>query len=206
MMDEAMLEVGDAEVGLHQGGVLHLAEDLLLGVDRHHEEVPLQDVAEVLTTEVVPGGRDLGVEMIVARLGEGLRQGGVLPPGEARLQGGAPHQEEDLLLAGTRAAVTEAPGGEAEVAGMDRHQDVDRHQGGARHRGEALLQGAMDLLVMMAPLTGAGTAPLETTVLLLQGNRMIGLHPSPLASLTRAGPRWPSVNIKWFTFGPVSSF
>ena len=45
--------------------------------------------------------------------------------------------------------MTEAPGGAAEVAGMDRHQDVDRHQGGARHRGEALLQGAMDLLVMM---------------------------------------------------------
>merc|ERR1719430_1842047 len=110
--------------------------------------------------------------MIVARLGEGLRQGGVLPRGEA------PHQEEDLLLAGTRAAVTEAPGGEAEVAGMDRHQDVDRHQGGARHRGEALLQGAMDLLVMMALLTGAATAPLETTVLLLQGNRMTGLLPS----------------------------
>lgn len=224
MKDEAMLEVGDAEVGLHQeearhqgvgllpGGVLHLGEDLLLGVDHHHEEVPLQDVVEVLTTEVVPGGQDLGVAMIVARLGEGLRQGGVLPQGEAphlaeaHLQGGAPHQEEDLLLAGTRAAVTEAPGGEAEVAGMDRHQDVDRHQGGARHLGEALLQGVMDLLVMMAPLTGAATALLETTVLLLQGNRMIGLHPSPLASLTRAGPRWPSVNLKWFTFGPVSSF
>merc|ERR1719357_1439443 len=126
--------------------------------------------------------------MIVARLGEGLRQGGVLPQGEA------PHQEEDLLLAGTRAAVTEAPGGEAEVAGMD------------RHRGEALLQGAMDLLVMMAPLTGAATALLETTVLLLQGNRMTGLLPSPLASLTRAGPRWPSVNLEWFTFGPVSCF
>ena len=45
--------------------------------------------------------------------------------------------------------MTEAPGGEAEVAGMDRHQDVDRHQGGARHLGEALLQGVMDLLVMM---------------------------------------------------------
>merc|ERR1719266_1888167 len=138
--------------------------------------------------------------MIVARLGEGLPQGGALPQGEAlhlaeaRLQGGAPRQEEDLLLAGTRAAVMEAPGGEAEVVGMDRHQ------------GEALLQGVMDLLVMMAPLTGAATAPLETTVLLLKGNRMIGLHPSPLASLTRAGPRWPSVNLKWFTFGPVSSF
>merc|ERR1719225_2067965 len=126
--------------------------------------------------------------MIVARLGEGLRQGGVLPQGEA------------LLLAGTRAAVTEAPGGAAEVAGMDRHQDVDRHQG------EVLLQDAMDLLVMMAPLTGAATAPLETTVLLLQGNRMTGLLPSPLASLTRAGPRWPSVNLEWSTFGPVSSF
>lgn len=224
MKDEAMLEVGDAEVGLHQeearhrgvgllpGGVLHLGEVLLLGVGHHHEEVPLQDVVEVLTTEVVPGGQDLVVEMIVARLGEALRQGGVLPQGEAphlaevHLQEGAPHQEEDLLLAGTRAAVTEAPGGEAEVAGMDRHQDVDRHQGGARHLGEALLQGVMDLLVMMAPLTGAATALLETTVLLLQGNRMIGLHPSPLASLTRAGPRWPSVNLKWFTFGPVSCF
>merc|ERR1719486_845922 len=118
--------------------------------------------------------------MIVARPEEGLRQGGVLPQGEAphlaevHLQGGAPHQEEDLLLAGTRAAVTEAPGGEAEVAGMDRHQ------------GEVLLQGVMDLLVMMAPLTGAATALLETTVLLLQGNRMTGLLPSPLASLTRA--------------------
>ena len=52
-------------------------------------------------------------------------------------------------FSGTRAAVTEAPGGAAEVAGMDRHQDVDRHQGGARHLGEVLLQDAMDLLVMM---------------------------------------------------------
>merc|ERR1719474_2475791 len=207
-----MLEVGDAEVGLHQEEARRRGVGLLPGGVHHHEEVPLQDVAEVLTTEVVPGGQDLGVETIVARLGEGLRQGGVLPQEEAphhaevRLQEGAPHQEEDLLLAGTRAAVTEAPGGEAEVAGMDRHQDVDRHQGGARHRGEALLQGAMDLLVMMAPLTGAATALLETTVLLLQGNRMTGLLPSPLASLTRAGPRWPSVNLEWFTFGPVSCF
>ena len=38
-------------------------------------QVPLQDVVEVLTTEVVPGGQDPGVETIVARLGEGLRQG-----------------------------------------------------------------------------------------------------------------------------------
>ena len=38
-------------------------------------QVPLQDVVEVLTTEVVPGGQDLVVEMIVARLGEALRQG-----------------------------------------------------------------------------------------------------------------------------------
>ena len=38
-------------------------------------QVPLQDVVEVLTTEVVPGGQDLGVAMTVARLGEGLRQG-----------------------------------------------------------------------------------------------------------------------------------
>merc|ERR1719447_142565 len=176
MKDEAMLEVGDAEVVLHQeearhqgvglllGEVLHLGEDLLLGVDHHHDEVPLQDVVEVLTTEVVPGGLDLVVEMIVARLGEGLRQGGVLPQGEA------PHLAEVHL------------------------------------QGEALLQGVMDRLVMMAPLTGAATALLETTVLLLQGNRMIGLHPSPLASLTKAGPRWPSVNLKWFTFGPVSCF
>ena len=52
-------------------------------------------------------------------------------------------------FSGTRAAVTEAPGGEVEVAGMDRHQDVDRHQGGAGHLGEVLLQDAMDLLVMM---------------------------------------------------------
>jgi len=98
MKDEAMLEVGDAEVGLHQeearhqgvgllpGGVLHL-----LGVDHHHEEVPLQDVVEVLTTEVVPGGQDLGVGMIVARLGEALRRGGVLPQGEA------PHLAEARL-------------------------------------------------------------------------------------------------------------
>ena len=38
-------------------------------------QVPLQDVVEVLTTEVVPGGQDLVVEMNVARLGEALRQG-----------------------------------------------------------------------------------------------------------------------------------
>ena len=48
-----MLEVGDAEVGLHQeearhqgvgllpGGVLHLGEDHLLGVDHHHEEASI---------------------------------------------------------------------------------------------------------------------------------------------------------------------
>merc|ERR1719285_399737 len=125
---------------------------------------------------------------------------------EARHRGVGLLPGEDLLLAGTRAAVTEAPGGEVEVAGMDRHQDVDRHQGGVRHLGEVLLQDVMGLLVMMAPLTGAATALLETTVPLLQGNRMIGLHPSPLASLTRAGPRWPSVNLEWFAFGPVSSF
>merc|ERR1719351_654174 len=76
MKVEAMLEVGDAEVGLHQeearhrgvgllpGEVLHLGEDLLLGVGHHHDEVPLQDVVEVLTTEVVPGGLDLVVGMI----------------------------------------------------------------------------------------------------------------------------------------------
>ena len=52
-------------------------------------------------------------------------------------------------FSGTRAAVTEAPGGEVEVAGMDRHQDVDRHQGGVRHLGEVLLQDVMGLLVMM---------------------------------------------------------
>ena len=32
-------------------------------------------MVEVLTTEVVPGGQDLVVEMIVARLEEALRQG-----------------------------------------------------------------------------------------------------------------------------------
>ena len=45
--------------------------------------------------------------------------------------------------------MTEAPGGEAEVAGMDRHQGGARHLEEARHLGEALLQGVMDLLVMM---------------------------------------------------------
>ena len=54
MKVEAMLEVGDAEVVLHQeearhqgvgllpGEVLHLGEDLLLGVGHHHEEVSIQ--------------------------------------------------------------------------------------------------------------------------------------------------------------------
>ena len=49
-----MLEVGDAEVVLHQeearhrgggllpGEVLHLGEDLLLGVDHHHDEASIQ--------------------------------------------------------------------------------------------------------------------------------------------------------------------
>merc|ERR1719445_3050182 len=65
MKDEAMPEVGDAEVGLHQEEARHRGVGLLPGGDLHHEEVLLQDVVEVLTTEVVPGGQDLVVEMNV---------------------------------------------------------------------------------------------------------------------------------------------
>merc|ERR1712130_251697 len=76
-------------------------------------------------------------------------------------------------------------------------EEEDLHPDVAPLLGEALL------LVVMVLLTGGATVQQETTELLQ--NPMTAhlqdptteLHPSPLDSLTRAGPRWPSVKPTW---------
>jgi len=95
-----------------------------------------------------------------------------------------------------KAAVTEVPGDAAE-------EEEDPHPDVAPLLGEALHLVVMDLLAMMVLPTGGGTVQQETTELLQ--NPMTAhlqdptteLHPSPLASLMRAGPRWPSVKPTW---------
>jgi len=224
MRGEAMLEVGDVEVeallrgeALLQEGVLHQDEARLKG------GVPLQGAEEVLMMEVDLGGLDLA-EVTTGALQEGdLLQGedpllvgalhldvGLLPEevhllGEDRHLGGGTHHAGDLLLAEMRAVAMEVPG-DAVVEEGDHLPDV------APLLGEALHLAVMDLLAMMALQIGGVTVQQETTELLqdlttehLQ-DPTTELHPSPLASLTKAGPRWPSVNLKWFTFGPVSCF
>merc|ERR1719239_2110081 len=125
---------------------------------------------------------------------------GLLQEEEAHLQEGATRHAGDLLFAEMRAAATEVPGGEEveEVEEVeDLHQDVDLHQE------EAPLPAATDLPGMMAPQTGGVTVQQAMTELLQDPTT--AHHPdlttellqNPLDSLTRAGPRWPSVKPTW---------
>jgi len=219
MRGEAMQEVGDAEVeveallldvALHQEGVL------LQGVAHLQGEVPLQDAEEVLMMEVDPGGLGLA-EVMTGALQEGDRlQGedpllvgalrhavGLLQEEEAHLQEGATRHAGDLLLAEMRAAATEVPGGEEVEVGEDLLQDGDLHLVVDLHQEEAHLHAGMDLPVMMALQTGGVTVQLAMTELLQDpttAHRLdltTELLPNPLDSLTRAGPRWPSVKPTW---------
>jgi len=224
MRGEAMLEVGDVGVEVLLQDEAPLQEGVLLqDVARLRGGVPLQDVEEVLMMEVDLGGLGLA-EVTTGALQEGDPLQGEDPllvgalhhvvgllPEEVHLQGedhhleGATRHAGDLPLAEMKAAVTEVPGDAAE-------EEEDPHPDVAPLLGEALHLVVMDLLAMMDLQTGDATVQQETTELLqnqmtarLQ-DPMTELHPSPLASLTRAGPRWPSVNLEWFTSGPVSCF
>merc|ERR1719189_1641029 len=213
MRGEAMQEVGDAEVEV---------EALLLDVALHQEgvllqgEVPLQDAEEVLMMEVDPGGLGLA-EVMTGVLQEGDRlQGedpllvgalrhavGLLQEEEAHLQEGATRHAGDLLLAEMRAAATEEPGGEEVEVGEVLLQDVDLHLVVDLHQEEAHLPAAMDLPGMTAPQTGGVTVQQAMTELHQDpttAHRLdltTELLPNPLDSLTRAGPRWPSVKPTW---------
>lgn len=224
MKGEAMQEVGDVEVeveALLQDAALHQEGGPLPGVAHLQGGVPLQGVEEVLTMEVDLGGLGLAVVMTGA-LQEGdrlqgevpllvgalrhavvLLLGEVLPPGEATLHAG------DLHLAEMRAAAMEVPGGAVE-------EEVDLHLGEAPrpgedpHQGEAPHLAVMGLLAMMALQTGGATVQQATTELLQDPKTAHHLDLttelllSPLDSLTKAGPRWPSVKpTSIVVFGPV---
>merc|ERR550517_905398 len=178
MKEEVMEEVGDVEVvevDLLQGEVLHPGGALLQDVDHLLGEAPLQ--------------------------------------GGDRLKGGDTRHAEDHPLAEMRAVVKEVLGGEEVVEEEDPHHDGDLHQGeghlqGEDHpQGEAHLPGVMDLPVMMAHPTGDATAPPATTELLQDPTKTgkdrqdpkTELLPSPLDSLMKAGPRWPSVRPTWLS-------
>merc|ERR1719266_3201788 len=228
MKEEVMEEVGDVEVvevDLLQGEVLHPGGDLLQDVDHLLGEARLRDGEEVLTMEVDLGGLDLaGVMTGVLQEGDrlqgeapllvgalhlavGLHQGGY------RLKGGDTRHAEDHPLAEMRAVAKEVLGGEEVVEEEDPPHDGDLHQGeghlqGEDHpQGEAHLPGVMDLPVMMAHPTGGGTAPQATTELLQDPTKTAKdrqdpkteLLPSPLDSLMKAGPRWPSVRPTWLS-------
>jgi len=217
MRGEAMQEVGDAEVeveALLLDVALHLEGVLLQGVAHLQGEVPLQDAEEVLMMEVDPGGLGLAevmtgalqegdrlqgeVPLLVGALRHavGLLRGEVRPPGEVLLLAG------DLRLAEMRVAATEVPGGAVE-------EEVDLHLGEALrpgedpHQGEAPHHAVMGLLAMMDLQTGGATVQQATTKLLQEPTTAQHLDlttellPSPLASLTKAGPRWPSVKPTW---------
>merc|ERR1719490_218246 len=140
-------------------------------------------------TETVPPG-------VTHLQAVGLLRGEVRPPGEVLLLAG------DLRLAEMRVAATEVPGGAVE-------EEVDLHLGEALrpgedpHQGEAPHHAVMGLLAMMDLQTGGATVQQATTKLLQEPTTaqhldlMTELLPSPLASLTKAGPRWPSVKPTW---------
>jgi hypothetical protein len=197
---EAMQEVGDVEVeveALLQDEALHQEGVPLQGVAHLQEGVPLQGVEEVLTMEVEVdlGGLGLQGEVMTGALQEGDRLQGEVPPlaGDLRhvvglLLGEVRPHAGDLHLAGMRAAATEVPGG-AEEVGL--------------HLEEAHHPAVMDLLVMKVLQTGGATVQLATRKHLQDPttahrlNLMTKLLPSPLASLMKAGPRWPSVKPTW---------
>merc|ERR1719458_2369059 len=211
MKGEVMQEVGDVGVvveALRQEGVP------LQGVAHLQGGAPLQGVEEVLTMEVDLGGLGLAevmtgalqegdrlqgeVPLLVGALRHavGLLQGEVRPPGEVLLLAG------DLRLAEMRVAATEVPGGAVE-------EEVDLHLGEALrpgedpHQGEAPHHAVMGLLAMMDLQTGGATVQQATTKLLQEPTTAQHLDlttellPSPLASLTKAGTRWPSVKPTW---------
>lgn len=219
MKGEAMQEVGDVAVvveALLQGEDLHQEGVLLQGVAHLQGGAPLQGVEEVLMMEVDLGGLGLAEVMTGAlregdhRQGEvpllvgalrhdvGLLLGEVHPPGEATRHAG------DLHLAEMRAAVTEVPGG-----AVEEEEEVDLHLGEVLrpgedpHQGEALHLAVMGHLAMMVLQTGGVTVQQATTE--LHRDPTTAHHPdqktelllSPLASLTKAGPRWPSVKPTW---------
>jgi len=219
MRGEAMLEVGDVEVeallqdeALHQGGVL------LQGVARLQGEVPLQDVEVVLMMEVALGGLGLAEEVKTGALQEGDRLQGEVPLlvgalhlAVGLLLGEVVHLKEeatrhagDLHLAEMRAVATEVPGGAVEEEVVDLHLDVGLHLGEDLHPGEDLHLAVMDLPATMDLQTGGATVQQGTIELHHQDptiarrqDPMTELLPSPLASLTKAGPRWPSVKPTW---------
>merc|ERR1719490_664025 len=187
MKGEAMQEVGDVGV---------VVEGLLQDEALRQEGVPLQGVEDVLTMEVDLGGLGLA-EVMTGALQEGDRLlGEVRLPGEVLLLAG------DLRLAEMRVAATEVPGGAVE-------EEVDLHLGEALrpgedpHQGEAPHHAVMGLLAMMDLQTGGATVQQATTKLLQEPTTAQHLDlttellPSPLASLTKAGPRWPSVKPTW---------
>merc|ERR1719341_1539425 len=213
MKGEVMQEVGDVAV---------VVEALLQGEDLHQEGVllqggaPLQGVEEVLMMEADLGGLGLAEVMTGAlregdhRQGEapllvgalrhdvGLLLGEVHPPGEATRHAG------DLHLAEMRAAVMEVPGG-----AVEEEEEVDLHLGEVLrpgedpHQGEALHLAVMGHLAMMVLQTGGVTVQQAMTELhrdpttAHHPDQKTELLPSPLASLTKAGPRWPSVKPTW---------
>lgn len=216
MKGEAMQEVGDVGVVVEglQDEALRQEGVPLQGVAHLQGGAPLQGVEEVLTMEVDLGGLGLAevmtgalqegdrlqgeVPLLVGALRHavGLLRGEVRPPGEVLLLAG------DLRLAEMRVAATEVPGGAVE-------EEVDLHLGEALrpgedpHQGEAPHHAVMGLLAMMDLQTGGATVQQATTKLLQEPTTaqhldlMTELLPSPLASLTKAGPRWPSVKPTW---------
>jgi len=162
------------------------------------------DLAGVMTGALQEGDRLQGEAPLLVgalHLAVGLHQGG------DRLKGGDTRHAEDHPLAEMRAVVKEVLGGEEVVEEEDPHHDGDLHQGEDHPQGEAHLPGVMDLPVMMAHPTGGATAPPATTELLQDPTKTAKdrqdpkteLLPSPLDSLMKAGPRWPSVRPTWLS-------
>merc|ERR1719305_1062535 len=184
-------------------GVTHLQGEGLL-----QEEVHLQGEGALLAGmkgEVMQEVGDVGV------VEEALRQEGVPLQGVAHLQGGAPLQgveevltmEVDLGGLGLAEVMTGALQegdrlqGEVPLLGEALRPGEDPHQGEVPHH------AVMGLLAMMDLQTGGETVQQATTKLLQDPTTaqhldlMTELLPSPLASLTKAGPRWPSVKPTW---------
>jgi len=217
MKGEAMQEVGDVGVvveALLQDEALHQEGVPLQGVAHLQGGVPLQGVEEVLTMEVDLGGLGLA-EVMTGALQEGdLLQGedplleGALRHAVGLLLGEVHHTGEVLLLVGDlhlaemRVVATEVPGGAVEEE-VDLHLAEALRPGGDPHQGEAPHLAVMGLLAMMDLQTGGATVQQATTKLLQDPTTAQHLDlttellPSPLASLTKAGPRWPSVKPTW---------
>merc|ERR1719234_2627789 len=98
----------------------------------------------------------------------------------------------------------EVPGGEEVEEVEVLHQEEDLHLDVGLHLEGAHPHAAMDLPAMRAHQTGGVIVQLATTELLQDPttvhhlpNPMTELLQNPLDSLTRAGPRWPSVKPAW---------